>query len=100
MINIYAGGMHYSDDYHPGQKKDESLVPGHTVYAGEFDMALCPCEYNNPDTLTMTFEGPLYHAMNYYIGTPSAWDDLNRIFARYGLYHEMGYAWSLTCYPE
>ena len=98
-VDIYAGGMHYSDAGHPWQELDRESVPGTDVWAGGYDR--CPCEYANPETLTMTFEGSLYHAMNYGTGYGDrAWNELDQIFARYGLYLEMGHAWSLACYPE
>lgn len=57
----------------------------------------CPCEYRNPDTLTMTFEGPLYHMLND-TGDSLTTAELNALFARYGLYYERGHAWSLSLY--
>ena len=57
-------------------------------------------EYANPDTLSMSFEGSLYDALN-------AWDlpcydgveeELQGIFAKYGLYFEYGNAWNLSAY--
>lgn len=100
-VNIYAGGMHYSDSRHHGQALHTDLVKNAEVWAGERDKHDCPCEYHNPDTLTMTFEGPLYHAINYGMGRGyRAEQELDAIFARYGLYLEMGHAWSLTCYPD
>lgn len=98
MVNIWAGGMHYSDDQHPGQEKDTASIKSLEFWAGPCDT--CPCEYSNPDTLTMTFEGPLYHAVNYGMGRgQKTWQEMDAIFARYGLYLEFGHAWSLTCYP-
>lgn len=56
-------------------------------------------EYGNPDTLSMSFEGPLYHALNGYV---NGWTKLEsqfaKLFEKYGLYYEMGYAWSLSAY--
>lgn len=99
-INIYAGEMHYSDSKHHGQSLEKDLVKNCEVWAGEADMHAQPCEYNNPDTLTMTFEGPLYHAINYGSGRGyRAQAELDEIFARYGLYLELGHAWSLSCWP-
>lgn len=54
-------------------------------------------EYANPDTITMTFEGPLYHALNHDGGR--TYDRLQKMFGKYGLYFEQGYAWSLAGYP-
>lgn len=56
-------------------------------------------EYANPDTLSMSFEGPLNHVLNGYV---RGWTKLEAQFAglfeQYGLYYEMGYAWSLSAY--
>ena len=56
-------------------------------------------EYGNPDTLSMSFEGPLYHVLNAYVG---GWTKLesqfSKLFEKYGLYYEMGYSWSLSAY--
>jgi hypothetical protein len=56
-------------------------------------------EYANPDTLSMSFEGPLYDVLNAYV---SGWTKLeqqfSKLFKKYGLYYEMGYAWSLSAY--
>ena len=56
-------------------------------------------EYGNPNTLSMTFEGPLYHVLN---GYTKGWSKLeqqfSKLFKKYGLYYEMGYAWSLSAY--
>lgn len=56
-------------------------------------------EYANPDTLSMSFEGPLNHVLNAYV---QGWTRLERefaeIFKKYGLYYEMGYSWDLSAY--
>lgn len=56
-------------------------------------------EYCNPKTLSMTVEGDLYYILN---GYTRGWDKLeeqfSKLFEKYGLYYEMGYAWSLSCY--
>lgn len=80
---IYFSGMAYDSE-------TEEVLPdmdphAYTEYAG--------------DILTMTFEGPLYDALNY--GEPS-WrteEELTAIFRKYGLYFEMGHTWDLSSYP-
>ena len=57
-------------------------------------------EYANPNTLSMSFEGALYEALNawdlpYYDGTE---EELQAIFGNYGLYWEFGNAWNLSAY--
>lgn len=56
-------------------------------------------EYGNPDTLSMSFEGPLYEVLNAYMpGWVKLEDQFSKLFTKYGLYYEMGYAWSLSAY--
>jgi hypothetical protein len=60
-----------------------------------------PCtyfEYGNPDTLSMSFEGSLYEALNGYWYYSKAEEDLQAIFEKYGYYFEYGNAWNLSAY--
>lgn len=59
---------------------------------------LDPADYTEytGDILTMTFEGPLYDALNY--GPWSVEENLQAIFSKYGLYFELGDAWNLSAY--
>ena len=100
MINIWAGGFWYSDDknHTGGAGFTQAKTAKGTLYYKTAFNGPCPCEYSNPDTLTMTFEGPLYHELNYGDWGKGAWEGLNRIGKKYGLYHEMGHAWSLAFY--
>lgn len=55
-------------------------------------------EYVNPDhILSMSFEGPVYHMLNY-DEYPSVRKKFDAIFKKYGLYYELGNAWNLSCY--
>ena len=54
-------------------------------------------EYVGP-ILSMSFEGPLYEAINY--GTNSSLETrLQGLFERFGVYYELGNAWNLSVYP-
>ena len=58
-------------------------------------------EYANPNTLSMSFEGTFYEVMNSYLDLSYCWrlqEQFSKILEKYGLYYELGYAWSLTCY--
>jgi hypothetical protein len=56
-------------------------------------------EYANPDTLSMSFEGPLNHVLNGYVrGWLKLEEEFSKLFNNYGYYYEMGYAWSLSVY--
>ena len=54
-------------------------------------------EYANPDTLSMSFEGPLYEALGYWHYN-EAEEELQAIFKKYGFYFEYGHAWNLSAY--
>lgn len=55
-------------------------------------------EYNG-NILSMSFEGPLYDAMNGY--QPSTVSEkLNNYFSHWGLYHELGNAWNFSLYGQ
>lgn len=55
------------------------------------------CEYANPDTITMTFEGPLYDVLNWNAGEQLE-QEFCQLIHKYGFYYEMGYPWSLSLY--
>lgn len=67
------------------------------LYEYEDKNPLDYCEYSNPETLTMTFEGMLYDVLNDFgYSFPSLYEDFGGIFEKYGYYFEMGHSWSLT----
>lgn len=56
-------------------------------------------QYSNRDTITMSFEGSLNHVLNGYVpGWTKLESEFGKLFEKYGLYYEMGYAWSLAAY--
>lgn len=56
-------------------------------------------EYANPKTLSMSFEGGLNHILNGYMPRCIKLEEqFSKLFEKYGLYYEMGYAWSLSSY--
>lgn len=98
-INIYTNGRKYSSTKHPGDTVCQTKY-GEYYDCGEWDVEK-QIEYNNPETLTMTFEGPLYHnynATSMYPSKTNSEEDINNICKKFGLYAEQGYAWSLACY--
>jgi hypothetical protein len=57
-------------------------------------------EYTS-DFLTMTFEGPFYDVVNYYVSAKYCdrlLKEFDDILKRYKKYYELGYAWSLGLY--
>lgn len=100
MIDIYYNNKRISSDEpitkHTNETCEEKSTKQGPYYITE--NVGCPCEYSNPKTITMTFEGPLYNALNY--GSGRIENELQEIFKKYDLYFEMGYAWSLTAYQN
>lgn len=94
-VNIYANGLCYSSNMHGDCACDETITPHATVFIRKEPNPETIVEYFNPKLINMTFEGPLYHALNYgYRVEPQ----LNEFFEKRGLYFEYGYAWSLSTY--
>ena len=56
-------------------------------------------EWASQDTLSMSFEGPLYMVLNAYV---SGWAKLEnefiKVFEKHGCYYEMGHAWNLSVF--
>lgn len=92
--------------YYNGKRMGTSgMVDGEEVfrYGGEpfieegYD-AKTYFEYAGP-TLSMSFEGPLYHALHH--GNRLQYDaesNLRKIFSKYGLYFEYGDYWNLSAF--
>lgn len=56
-------------------------------------------EYANPDTLSMSFEGPLNHVLNAYVpGWVKLEEEFSNLFKKYNMFYEMGHAWNLSAY--
>lgn len=54
---------------------------------------------NDPNILSMSFEGPLNHVLNAYVrGWVKLESEFMKLFEKYGLYYEMGNAWNLSAY--
>lgn len=95
---IYFNGKAFSTDDRDGHYYYND--PDHLVVLEDED----PHTYTEyaGDILTMTFEGPLYEALNYGGYEGYQWkteEELTDIFRKYGLYYELGNAWNLTAYP-
>lgn len=91
----------YLNDSRYSSNASENAEKQHTPY-GEYyieDNIIVSdyVKYNNPETVTMTFEGPLNHELNF--GDGKIAEDLNKIAKKYNLYFEQGYSWSLAFYP-
>lgn len=51
-------------------------------------------------TLSMSFEGPMYTAMNYGEGYDGFLAEFNALLSQFGLYYELGNTWNLSVYPN
>lgn len=94
---IYFDGKAWSSsaewDLDKGKKIDEDL------YEYENKNPKDIFEYANPETLSMSFEGPLYHVLNGYVkGWTKLEAQLQKMFEKHGYYYEMGHAWNLSAY--
>lgn len=94
---IYFDGIAWASwpDWHGefGKKIDEDL------YEYENRNPLDYFEYANPDTLSMSFEGPLNHVLNGYThGWVKLEHEFSKLFEKYGWYYELGHAWNLSAY--
>lgn len=56
---------------------------------------------NDPNILSMSFEGPLNHVLNAYVrGWVNLESEFMKLFEKYGLYYEMGNTWNLSAYES
>lgn len=94
-ICIYINNQRWSTN-----KKDNAtekrISDKTTVYVENNIDVLDYIVYGNPETITVSFEGPLYHEINY--GSAKAVTDINKILDKYGMYLEQGYAWTFAAY--
>lgn len=94
-VNIFCNNKRFSSNYSAGSIMEKTQLG--IYYVMENRNAADVVEFNNPNTITMTFEGPLYHVLNY--GPEALEQKFLKVFEKYGLYYELGYAWSLATYP-
>ena len=98
-VNIYTNGDRFSSNPQSGYDKlTKYKMPVWRANSNDIEI---PCEYGNKGTLTMTFEGPLYSVFNYHESMDycdKITDEFSAILEKYGLWYEMGHAWSLSLY--
>ena len=95
-VCIYVDNQAWQSNKYSGTEVTETQTKKGNKYYVKTDVDVTKqLEYNNPKTITMTFEGPLYHMVNEH-----AYDQkLDKLFLnKYGLYFEQGYAWSMAAY--
>ena len=94
---IYFDGKAWASwpDWHGviGKKIDEDLYEYEDKNPKDY------FEYANPETLSMSFEGPLNHVLNAYVhGWIKLEAEFTKLFEKYGYYYEFGHAWNLSAY--
>ena len=94
---IYFGGKAWSSSSEWSGTKGKQI--SENLYEYEDKNPKDYFEYGNPETLSMSFEGPLNHVLNGYVnGWTKLENQFAKLFDKYGLYYEMGYSWSLSAY--
>lgn len=96
MVNFYVNNKHYSSEFHEGYIQHSLGNQRHYWEDSNPCDVTKQIEYNNPKTITITFEGPMYHDINY--GPQKILRHIEKLANTYGLYPELGYAWSLALY--
>lgn len=96
-VAIYANKRVYCFDKANDPDYITANIPEGTYYKSIFETT-ASCDYKNDDTVTMTFEGPLYEALNFDYKENTT-EELQNIFQKYGLYFELGNAWNLAAFP-
>lgn len=94
MVNIYVNNKLLTD--HKTTNTQHATTPFGSYYIVNDINPKENLEYYNPETITVTFEGPLYDIINY--NNSSSYQQLCDLFERKGLYIEQGYAWSFSLY--
>lgn len=96
-VYLYVNGHRYSKEKKSNTDIEKATKYGTYYDNGEYDVTEY-IKYNNPEILTMAFEGSLYEEYNGNYGSYKAENDIRKICEKYGLYPEQGYAWSLAVY--
>ena len=92
-IVIYVNGQAWYSEPHRNMQKirlTEDLAYWMTAYPEK------PFECANMDLISISFEGPMYHAINYGNGM----EQLDKFLSKYNLWHELGHAWTASIYEE
>lgn len=100
-VCIYCNKKRWLSDWYNDRKENVQVIENETIspdpfYVQENINVTDYIKYANENLITMSFEGPLYHALNY--GNNDIYKNLRKFFAKRGLYFELGYAWSLATY--
>lgn len=96
-VCIYYDGKRMSTTRHLGDDHLEFRYNSEPFIEDGFD----PRDYfeyvAEPHILSMSFESTPYEMINGYV---SGNEDFQKVFAKYGIYYELGDHWNLTCYER
>ena len=94
---IYFNGKAWASWSEWGDEKGNLIDD--RLYEYENKDPLIQFTYANPKTVSMSFEGCLYHILNANInGWVKLEESFSKLFEKYHLYYEMGDAWNLAAY--
>lgn len=98
-VILYLNDSKYTlDKYHVTTKAEKQMTDDGLMFYVEHNVDVTKVlEYNNPSTLTMTFEDDFYDIWNY--TDSEIKEEFIQIITDAGFYPEQGYLWSLTLYP-
>ncbi len=95
QVCIYAAEKSFSSYYVPGSIKKEE---NQTIFYEKDEVDVSEkVEYCNPQTITITFEGPLYDMINYQ-DADFVYNLSKKFLYPHHLYFEQGHAWSMAAY--
>ena len=94
---IYFDGIAWSNEPTWGGVEGKKIAED--LYEYEDRDPLDYFEFANPDTISMSFEGPLNYVLNGYTsGHSKLTKQFDKLFEKYGLYYEFGHSWNLAAY--
>lgn len=94
---IYFNGIAWSNEPTWGGVEGKKITED--LYEYEDRDPLDYFEFANPDTISMSFEGPLNYVLNgYSVRSGKLEREFSKLFEKYGLYYELGHSWNLAAY--
>lgn len=96
-VYIYVNNKCYAQSRHNDKGTRHQSKYGHYYIIPDMPVREM-LEYCNPETITVSFDGALYTAINYGLGTVEA--DLNKMFKKHNMYFEQGQPSDFALYYE
>ena len=95
---IYFNGKAWMSDAHWGADKGKYIAEDLYEYEDRNPKDYFEYVREPYNILSMSFEGPLNHLLNGYIGHYSYEEKFEALFKKYSLYYEFGNTWNLSAY--